>query len=134
MAGWQPVGLGSTIEETARMSTRTFLPAGPSTTAPNSTSAPAVTIWPRTGGAGGGRAPGAWPPARPGWSASALAWQIAASILRDPVFLPSVTQTGATFLHYFNRPYPAQGSPLWYDALTSLRRILIGFGIGVGAG
>jgi taurine transport system permease protein len=64
----------------------------------------------------------------------AVVWQIAASIFRDPVFLPSVTQTAATFLHYFNRPYPSQGSPLWYDALTSLRRILIGFSIGVAVG
>src|ERR1035438_6705441 len=64
----------------------------------------------------------------------AVVWQIAATLLRDAVFLPSVTQTASTFLHYFDRPYPSQGSPLWYDALTSLRRILIGFGIGVAAG
>jgi taurine transport system permease protein len=64
----------------------------------------------------------------------AVVWQIAASIISDPVFLPSVTQTVATFAHYVNRPYPAQGSPLWYDALTSLRRILLGFSIGAAAG
>ncbi len=52
-------------------------------------------------------------------------------MLRDPIFLPSVTQTASTFLHYFNRPYPSQGSPLWYDAVVSLRRILVGFVIGV---
>jgi ABC-type nitrate/sulfonate/bicarbonate transport system permease component len=64
----------------------------------------------------------------------ALVWQIAATIIRDPVFLPSVTQTAQTFAHYFNQPYPSQGKPLWYDALISLRRILIGFGVGVVAG
>jgi ABC-type nitrate/sulfonate/bicarbonate transport system permease component len=67
-------------------------------------------------------------------------WQLVAMTLRDPVFLPSVTQTAASFAHYFGRPYPAQGRPLWYDALTSLRRILIGFvagtaiGVALGAG
>ena len=50
------------------------------------------------------------------------------------MFLPSATQTVQTFWHYLDRPYPSQGSPLWYDALTSLRRILIGFGVGVMAG
>jgi ABC-type nitrate/sulfonate/bicarbonate transport system permease component len=64
----------------------------------------------------------------------AIVWQVAATIVRDPVFLPSATQTVQTFAHYFDRPYPSQGSPLWYDALTSLRRILIGFAVGVVAG
>jgi ABC-type phosphate/phosphonate transport system permease subunit len=57
-------------------------------------------------------------------------WQLAAMLLRDPVFLPSVSQTAASFVHYFGRPYPAQGKPLWFDALISLRRILIGFTVG----
>ncbi len=56
-----------------------------------------------------------------------LLWQLIAMLINDPVFLPSVSQTAASFAHYFGRPYPAQGKPLWYDALTSLRRILIGF-------
>jgi NitT/TauT family transport system permease protein/taurine transport system permease protein len=64
----------------------------------------------------------------------AVVWQIVATFIRDPVFLPSVTQTLSTFWHYLDRPYPSQGSPLWYDALTSLRRILLGFAIGVVAG
>jgi len=64
----------------------------------------------------------------------ALVWQIIATLIRDPVFLPSVTQIVSTFAHYIDRPYPSQGSPLWYDALTSLRRILIGFAIGVVVG
>jgi len=64
----------------------------------------------------------------------AVVWQIAATIIGDAVFLPSVTQTVHTFLHYWNRPYPSQGKPLWSDAVTSLRRILIGFAIGVAAG
>ena len=63
-----------------------------------------------------------------------VVWQLVATFIRDPVFLPSVTQTVSTFWHYLGRPYPAQGSPLWYDALTSLRRILIGFAIGVVVG
>lgn len=67
-------------------------------------------------------------------------WEIAALVENDPVFLPSVTQTISSFAHYLTRPYPSQGSPLWLDALTSLRRILIGFaagcaiGVGLGAG
>jgi ABC-type nitrate/sulfonate/bicarbonate transport system permease component len=63
-----------------------------------------------------------------------LVWQAAAMILGDQVALPSVTQTAAQFLHYLNRPYPAQGKPLWFDLYISLRRILIGFVIGVTIG
>jgi ABC-type nitrate/sulfonate/bicarbonate transport system permease component len=63
-----------------------------------------------------------------------LIWQLAATLLADPVTLPSATQTVQTFFHYLNRPYPSEGSPLWFDAMTSLRRILIGFAIGVAAG
>ena len=61
-------------------------------------------------------------------------WQAAAMLLGDQVALPSVTQTVAQFAHYLNRPYPAQGKPLWYDLYISLRRILVGFVIGVAAG
>jgi NitT/TauT family transport system permease protein/taurine transport system permease protein len=70
----------------------------------------------------------------------ALLWQLIATLINDPVFLPSVSQTVASFAHYFGRPYPSQGKPLWFDALTSLRRILIGFaggtviGVALGAG
>jgi ABC-type nitrate/sulfonate/bicarbonate transport system permease component len=64
----------------------------------------------------------------------AVAWQIAATLIGDAVFLPSVTQTVHAFLHYWDRPYPSQGKPLWYDAVTSLRRIVIGFAIGTAAG
>ena len=63
-----------------------------------------------------------------------LLWQLAATVLADPVTLPSATQTVQTFFHYLDRPYPSQGSPLWFDALTSLRRILVGFAIGAVAG
>ena len=63
-----------------------------------------------------------------------LVWQAAAMILGDQVALPSVTQTAAQFLHYLNRPYPAQGKPLWFDLYIRLRRILIGFVIGVAVG
>ncbi len=64
----------------------------------------------------------------------AVLWQVAATILGDAVFLPSVTRTAQVSLHYLGRPYPAAGKPLWYDLAVSLRRILIGFVIGVGAG
>jgi ABC-type nitrate/sulfonate/bicarbonate transport system permease component len=63
----------------------------------------------------------------------AIVWQIAA-MLANSIFLPSVTQTIQTFAHYFDRPYPSQGSPLWLDAVVSLRRILLGFVIGAAAG
>jgi hypothetical protein len=49
----------------------------------------------------------------------AALWQLIAMLINDPVFLPSVSQTAASFAHYFGQPYPAQGKPLWYDALTS---------------
>jgi len=75
-----------------------------------------------------------------GLAVLALLWQLIATLISDPVFLPSVSQTAASFAHYFGRPYPSQGKPLWFDALTSLRRILIGFaggtviGVALGAG
>ena len=59
-----------------------------------------------------------------------LLWQAAAMILNDQVALPSVVQTGQQFLRYLDRPYPAQGRPLWFDLYISLRRILIGFAAG----
>jgi ABC-type nitrate/sulfonate/bicarbonate transport system permease component len=61
-------------------------------------------------------------------------WQVVAVLISDPVFLPSVSQTVASFAHYFAHPYPSQGKPLWYDALTSLRRVLIGFALGTAIG
>ena len=64
----------------------------------------------------------------------AVVWQIAAMLIGDAVFLPTVTQTVHAFLHYWDRPYPSQGKPLWYNAVTSLRRIVVGFAIGVVAG
>jgi len=63
----------------------------------------------------------------------AIIWQVAA-MLAHSVFLPSVTQTVQTFFQYIDRPYPSQGSPLWLDAVASLRRIMIGFTIGTAAG
>src|SRR6266704_3266653 len=69
-----------------------------------------------------------------GIGAALLLWQAAAMTLGDQVALPSVTQTVTQFLHYLNRPYPAQGRPLWFDLYISLRRILVGFVIGVAAG
>ena len=69
-----------------------------------------------------------------GIAALLICWQLAAMILGDQVALPSVTQTVAQFVHYLGRPYPAQGKPIWYDLYISLRRILIGFVVGVLAG
>jgi NitT/TauT family transport system permease protein/taurine transport system permease protein len=61
-------------------------------------------------------------------------WQVIAMLISDPVFLPSVSQTAASFAHYLTHPYPSQGKPLWYDAATSLRRVLIGFAAGAAIG
>jgi ABC-type nitrate/sulfonate/bicarbonate transport system permease component len=69
-----------------------------------------------------------------GIAALLVLWQAAAMALGDQVALPSVSQTVAQFAHYLNHPYPAQGKPLWYDLYISLRRILIGFAIGVAGG
>ena len=69
-----------------------------------------------------------------GLAALIVLWQVLAMIIGDAVFLPSVSQTVASFAHYFTHPYPSQGKPLWYDALTSLRRVLIGFAAGTAAG
>jgi ABC-type nitrate/sulfonate/bicarbonate transport system permease component len=69
-----------------------------------------------------------------GLAALVVLWEVLALIISDPVFLPSVSQTVASFAHYFTHPYPSQGKPLWYDALTSLRRVLIGFAAGTAIG
>jgi ABC-type nitrate/sulfonate/bicarbonate transport system permease component len=59
------------------------------------------------------------------------AWQVAALILGDAVFLPTFSSTVSVAWHYLGKPYPSQGKPLWFDLYISLRRILIGFAIGV---
>jgi taurine transport system permease protein len=133
MAGWQPAGFGSAIEDRPGVDDP-FLPGdvgGDGTEGDDRAGRDDLAAYRRGRRRARARrlATGA-----AGLVGLGVAWQIAASILRDPVFLPSVSQTAATFLHYVNRPYPTQGSPLWYDALTSLRRILIGFAIGVGVG
>src|ERR1051326_8606140 len=69
-----------------------------------------------------------------GLAALVVLWQILAMIISDPVFLPSVSQTAASFAHYLPPPSPSQGKPLWYDAATSLRRVLIGFAAGAAIG
>jgi ABC-type nitrate/sulfonate/bicarbonate transport system permease component len=61
-------------------------------------------------------------------------WEIAALIIAKPEFLPSVQTTVITFGHYFNRPYPSIGDPLWKDVAISSSRILIGFAIGTVTG
>jgi taurine transport system permease protein len=136
MAGWPPLGLDSTVEERLRVD-EVFLPGGGGDGEQEPTKLNErherddlvayrrARRRARTRRLGTGAA---------GLIGLAVVWQIIATIIKDPVFLPSVSQTVSTFLHYFDRPYPAQGSPLWYDALTSLRRILIGFVIGVVAG
>jgi NitT/TauT family transport system permease protein/taurine transport system permease protein len=62
------------------------------------------------------------------------AWEIAAVIANDAVTLPTVQQTVHAFVYYFNHPYPSQAKPLWYDLVVSLRRILLGFVVGVVGG
>jgi ABC-type nitrate/sulfonate/bicarbonate transport system permease component len=57
-------------------------------------------------------------------------WELAALFIAKPEFLPSVQSTVATFIHYFNRPYPSLGEPLWADVAISSSRILVGFSIG----
>jgi ABC-type nitrate/sulfonate/bicarbonate transport system permease component len=133
VAGWQPLASGGTIEERLRIDDA-FLPGGGEGGEPGldeRADRDDLAAYRRARRRARARRLGT---GAAGLIALAVVWQIAATILRDPVFLPSVTQTFQTFLHYFDRPYPSQGSPLWYDALTSLRRILIGFGIGVVAG
>jgi ABC-type nitrate/sulfonate/bicarbonate transport system permease component len=63
-----------------------------------------------------------------------ILWQLAALVLADDVILPSATQTAHSFAHYLTHPYPSHSPPLWQDLLISLRRILLGFAIGVIAG
>ena len=57
-----------------------------------------------------------------GMAVLVVLWQLVATLISDPVFLPSVSQTVASFAHYFAHPYPSQGKPLWYDALIHLWR------------
>ncbi|MDA8322127.1 MAG: ABC transporter permease [Actinomycetota bacterium] len=70
---------------------------------------------------------------------AALIWEIAATIIGDPVILPSIQTTVSTLIHYMFAPYPSEGVPLWDHALVSLARIMAGFvlgtvlGISVGA-
>ncbi len=63
-----------------------------------------------------------------------VAWEIAALILSDATFLPTVTSVVSTFFHYLNKPYPAAGDPLWKDILVSGRRVVIGFAFAVVGG
>jgi ABC-type nitrate/sulfonate/bicarbonate transport system permease component len=63
-----------------------------------------------------------------------VAWEIAALILNDATFLPTVTSVVSTFFHYLNKPYPAASDPLWKDILVSARRVVIGFAFAVVGG
>jgi ABC-type nitrate/sulfonate/bicarbonate transport system permease component len=136
MAGWQPLGFGGTVEDRLRVD-EAFLPGGGAegeqdlTELDERAGRDDLAAYRRARRRARTRrlATGA-----AGLIGLGVVWQVAATIIRDPVFLPSVSQTVTTFLHYFDRPYPSQGTPLWLDALTSLRRILVGFGVGVAAG
>jgi NitT/TauT family transport system permease protein/taurine transport system permease protein len=59
------------------------------------------------------------------------AWELAALILNDATFLPTVTSVVSTFFHYLDKPYPAASDPLWKDILVSARRVVIGFAFAV---
>lgn len=63
-----------------------------------------------------------------------VVWEIVALILSDPVVLPTVSQTVSAWFHYLTHPYPSQAQPLWYDLVVSIRRILLGWVIGVAGG
>ena len=39
-----------------------------------------------------------------GLAVLALLWQLIATLINDPVFLPSVSQTAASFAHYLTHP------------------------------
>jgi taurine transport system permease protein len=60
-----------------------------------------------------------------------VAWEVAALILNDATFLPTVTSVVSTFFHYLDKPYPAASDPLWKDILVSARRVVIGFAFAV---
>jgi len=65
----------------------------------------------------------------------AIVWElVAVLVVRDPVFLPTPVATVRALIHYWDRPYPSQGKSISYDIFISLRRILIGFGIGTTIG
>jgi len=133
VAGWQPLGPGGTIEERLRID-EAFLPGGGGDGEPGldeQADRDDLAAYRRARRRARARRLGT---GAVGLIGLGVVWQVAAIFLRDPVFLPSVSQIVSTFFHYLDRPYPAQGSPLWYDALTSLRRILIGFAIGVVGG
>jgi NitT/TauT family transport system permease protein/taurine transport system permease protein len=67
--------------------------------------------------------------------AALIIWHlVAALVVRDPVFLPTPWATVQALVEYWNKPYPSQGKSLSYDIFISLRRILIGFGIGTTIG
>jgi NitT/TauT family transport system permease protein/taurine transport system permease protein len=69
-----------------------------------------------------------------GLALAAALWEIAALIINDATFLPTVQATVSTFFHYIGQPYPTESDPLWQDVLVSTERILIGFSIGSVAG
>ena len=69
-----------------------------------------------------------------GLALAAAVWEVAALIIGDATFLPTVQATVSTFFHYIGQPYPTESDPLWQDVLVSTERILIGFSIGSVAG
>ena len=130
---WQPFGLGGAVDERVRADELAVAPASADAGEPRQ------QVEERSDLAAYRRTQRRARLRRLGTGAAGLIglvvlWQAIAILLADPVTLPSVTQTVQTFFHYLTRPYPSQGSPLWFDALTSFRRILIGFAIGVAAG
>jgi ABC-type nitrate/sulfonate/bicarbonate transport system permease component len=61
-----------------------------------------------------------------------LVWEALAYLKDDPVLLPTVQETARTFVEYLGTKYPAVvGQTLWQHALTSVGRILVGWGAGV---
>jgi NitT/TauT family transport system permease protein/taurine transport system permease protein len=69
-----------------------------------------------------------------GLTLATAVWEIAALLINDATFLPTVEATVSTFFHYIGTPYPTESDPLWQDVLVSTSRIMIGFSIGSVAG
>jgi len=132
MTGWQTPGFGGAVEDRMRVDEAATAPGGdPGAQRHEAEERDDLAAYRRARRRARLRRLGT---GAAGLLALVVVWQIVAVILADPVTLPSATQTVHAFLHYFGRPYPSEGSPLWFDALTSLRRILAGFAIGVAAG
>lgn len=59
-------------------------------------------------------------------------WEALSYLFDDPVLMPTVQETGRTFVDYMTQRYPAVvGDTLWQHALVSTARIGVGWSVGV---